>query len=180
MTKLGKKRAVWVYKMSFYPRWLMMDNTPSALDFLGIEEQDLRACIKRRLSISSLNLVLKAKEKILKKKTKGESRLSMRAGFHRHLLLLSPDAQWGPGNLRHSHSLMGLHVGTVLSGCARQHGQRGYGQCSLPWNLKQEQPSTRQAVLETWRHMTICHSLQGSMDTSSAMICYLQHWTIFW
>jgi len=93
MTKLGKKRAVWVYKMSFYPRWLMMDNTPSALDFLGIEEQDLRACIKRRLSISSLNLVLKAKEKILKKKTKGESRLSMRAGFHRHLLLLSPDAQ---------------------------------------------------------------------------------------
>jgi len=43
----------------------MMDNIPSVLDLLGIEEHELQVCINQRLSISPLNLVLKAKEKIL-------------------------------------------------------------------------------------------------------------------
>ena len=68
----------------------MMDNTPSVLDLLGIEEQDLWTCIKERLSISPLNLVLKAKEKI---KMRDESLLSAQAGFYYHLLFLSPAPQ---------------------------------------------------------------------------------------
>lgn len=68
----------------------MMDSTPSVLDLFGIEDQVLRMCIKVRLSISPLNLVLKAKEKILQekilqKKMRHESLLSTQAGFHHHL-----------------------------------------------------------------------------------------------
>lgn len=50
-----------------------MANTLSVLDLLGIDEHDLQVCIKHRLSISSLNIVLKAKEKILQKEMRDES-----------------------------------------------------------------------------------------------------------
>lgn len=68
----------------------MMDSTPPVLDLFGIEDQVLRMCIKVRLSISPLNLVLKAKEKILQekilqKKMRDESLLSTQVGFHHHL-----------------------------------------------------------------------------------------------
>lgn len=78
----------------------MMNNTLSVLDLLGIEEQDLWTCIKERLSISPLNLVLKAKEKI---KMRDESLLSV----HYHVLFLSPAPQWEPGkqDRRHLRSL---------------------------------------------------------------------------
>lgn len=54
----------------------MTNKTPLVWDLLGIEE-DLQISIKERLSISILNVVLKAKEKILQKKMRDETLLSM-------------------------------------------------------------------------------------------------------
>lgn len=71
----------------------MTNKTPLVLDLLGIEEQDLQISIKERLSISILNVVLKAKEKILQKKMRDETLLSMWVGFHHHLLFLGPGSQ---------------------------------------------------------------------------------------
>lgn len=66
----------------------MIDNAPTALNLLGTEQQDVWTCIKERLSVSPLNGVPKAEEKILQKKMSEDSLLCTQAGFHHHLLFV--------------------------------------------------------------------------------------------
>lgn len=63
-----------------------MANTLPVLDLFGIDKHDLQVHIKQRLSISSLNLILKAEKKIPQKEMRDESQLPMWAVFHHHHL----------------------------------------------------------------------------------------------
>lgn len=160
--------------MSYYPCWLMMDNTLSVLDLLGIEEHDLCVCIKQRLSISPLNLVLKAEEKILQKEMRDESQLPMWAVLHHH------------------------HFFSVL---VPSEGQKGktWTPCGAPhWSFAMELVSwalaeklTLKSEERTARYTPSCpltlkthdHLSQHPGNYCCKQLCiifYLQDWTVFW
>lgn len=160
----------------------MTNNTASVLDLLGIEEQDLQMSIKERLSISALNVVLKAKEKTLQKKMRDEFLLSMSSWWvftiicFSLVLVLSEDQESKAGGIKFTSWPLCWDNAWQLGQANPSAGPQAE-QLTLKSGAR-----TAKCTLNCPLHLRAhdCLSQPPGKYEQVYMIFYLQPWTIFW